>query len=390
MKLSQYTKMFSATRRVFSSDKAMFLTRLTLTQEKCRAFSVFVTPATTKLNPQATKRLMALTFRFMSNEGQIMSNKEEILEIGIPAIKPLPMVTDEGLAVETAPELTTFADYGLGGWMFPNQWLHNLMEILHVDVGMPWVGTIMTTCVILRTIAIPFYAKMQAFNARSHNHLPDQMRLQMELQQCTSLYERQRKSKELMDFMQKHGTNPLTMLPFMLPTMLIFSSFFVAARKMAQVQLPSLQEGGALWFTDLTLADPYCILPFMTGLSLHLLVRFGGATAEGGPMADNPMFRKLFLYGPFVMVPFVAYQPAMMSVFWITSNFYSFVLMKSFQRPAVREYFGVPAKREYSPAQSLHMMRQQQEAMMSAMEKVKRHNQQMKKFSDEAEKRRKR
>lgn len=31
-------------------------------------------------------------------------------------------------------------------------------------------------------------------------------------------------------------------------------------------RVPSFKEGGALWFTDLTTADPYFILPIMSGL----------------------------------------------------------------------------------------------------------------------------
>jgi hypothetical protein len=36
-------------------------------------------------------------------------------------------------------------------------------------------------------------------------------------------------------------------------------------RNMAE-KVPSFKEGGALWFTDLTTADPYFILPVMSGL----------------------------------------------------------------------------------------------------------------------------
>lgn len=288
----------------------------------------------------------------------------------------------------SANVLNSFSDYGLGGWQWPSQWLHNLMECLHCDIGLPWIPTIMTTCVILRTLGIPFYAKMQAFYARNHNCMPQQMKLQMELSQCTNDYDKRRKNKELMEMMKKNGTNPITQLPFMLPTAIILSSFFASVKKMAEVKLPSLTEGGIFWFNDLTLYDPLYILPIFATLSLHLLVRFGGAASEAGPMADNPKLRKLFLYGPFVFLPFVAWQPSALCVFWMTSNFYSFLLMKIFQQQKVQEYFKIPQKASFSSSQQMIFMKEQQDAMMRAMTKVKRHNDVMKKFADDSKRRR--
>lgn len=49
----------------------------------------------------------------------------------------------------------------------------------------------------------------------------------------------------------------------------------------------------------------------------------------------------------------------------------------------VRKYFNIPAKRNISPAQQMLLMKQQQEVMQSAFKKVKRHQEAMKKFSDE-------
>lgn len=41
----------------------------------------------------------------------------------------------------------------------------------------------------------------------------------------------------------------------------VFLSFFIGLRKMADLPVPSLQTGGLLWFPDLTVADPFYILP---------------------------------------------------------------------------------------------------------------------------------
>ena len=69
------------------------------------------------------------------------------------------------------------------------------------------------------------------------------MRIQTEIAMCTNLHDKQRKQKELMDFMQKNGTNPILMLPYMMPTAIIFMSFFAAMRQMANVSFKFIHFG---------------------------------------------------------------------------------------------------------------------------------------------------
>lgn len=47
-------------------------------------------------------------------------------------------------------------------------------------------------------------------------------------------------------------------------------------------QVPSLTEGGALWFTDLTSADPYYLLPALAGLSFLATIELGAADGMEG------------------------------------------------------------------------------------------------------------
>ena len=55
-----------------------------------------------------------------------------------------------------------------------------------------------------------------------------------------------------------------------------------------QAKLPSLTVAGLGWFTDLTIADPYCILPVLSCTTLHLMIRFGGASSEVGANSPSP------------------------------------------------------------------------------------------------------
>lgn len=48
----------------------------------------------------------------------------------------------------------------------------------------------------------------------------------------------------------------------------VFVSVFMGLRGMANVPLDSLKTGGLFWFTDLTLADQYYLLPIVTSATL--------------------------------------------------------------------------------------------------------------------------
>lgn len=51
----------------------------------------------------------------------------------------------------------------------------------------------------------------------------------------------------------------------------IFVSFFIGLRRMAE-GVPSFKEGGALTFTDLSIADPYYIMPLISSATFLITV----------------------------------------------------------------------------------------------------------------------
>ena len=50
-------------------------------------------------------------------------------------------------------------------------------------------------------------------------------------------------------------------------------STFLAIRGMAKLPVDSLSTGGALWFTDLTMADPFYVLPVLATASILTIIR---------------------------------------------------------------------------------------------------------------------
>jgi hypothetical protein len=79
----------------------------------------------------------------------------------------------------------------------------------------------------------------------------------------------------------------------------------------ARRQVPSMMDGGALWFPNLTVADPTYALPVLTSLTFLATVELGAADGMQGQSADMLKNLKNFMRGlAVVMVPFSASLPA--------------------------------------------------------------------------------
>ncbi len=76
-------------------------------------------------------------------------------------------------------------------------------------------------------------------------------------------------------------------------------------------QVPSMMDGGALWFTDLTVADPTYALPVLCSLSFLATVELGAADGmQGQPPAMLKRMKMIMRGLAVVIVPFTANMPA--------------------------------------------------------------------------------
>ncbi|MBN3290553.1 OXA1L protein, partial [Polypterus senegalus] len=172
---------------------------------------------------------------------------------------------------ETAPTLldttagaeASLVELGLGGYT-PVGLIQNLLEFLHVGVGLPWWGAIVFGTVTARCLIFPLIVKGQREAIKLNNHLPEMTKISNRMNEAKrsgNKFEFSKAYSDMMLYQKKHDVNPLRGFLVPLVQAPVFISFFVALRKMAYLPVPSMQTGGTLWFTDLTMADPYYILP---------------------------------------------------------------------------------------------------------------------------------
>lgn len=133
----------------------------------------------------------------------------------------------------------------------------------------------------------------------------------------------------------------------------IFISTFLVLKNMAYYKIPSLTTGGVLWFTDLSIADPYYLLPILTAVSLHLVVRVGAEF--GGGLDNQPAFlRNLMMYGfPISGFLLMINFPAALNCYWLTNNLISLIQTFLLTRPPIRKALSIPERKISKSAPSM-------------------------------------
>ena len=148
----------------------------------------------------------------------------------------------------------------------PVGWLQSMIEFVHVQADLPWWAAIVVSTFILRAVIFPVVMKIQKNGVIMNNINPEIQKLmkkQREYRQAGNKMLSDQYSYKIWSVYQKHNCNPLKMAVMPLIQLPVFLSFFIAIRKMAAVPVESMKTGGMLWFQDLTVADPYYILPVL-------------------------------------------------------------------------------------------------------------------------------
>ncbi|GMT28546.1 hypothetical protein PFISCL1PPCAC_19843, partial [Pristionchus fissidentatus] len=122
----------------------------------------------------------------------------------------------------------------------------------------------------------------------------------------------------------------------------VFMTQFFAIKRMIEMNYPGLSTGGTAWFTDLTLADPYYILPLLSATTMALVTRVG---IEMGQSSDSmpPVMRLGMMYGLPVIIFAVSSQfGSGLCVYWCASNAVSLTYSVIFRMDGVRKILSIP------------------------------------------------
>lgn len=265
-----------------------------------------------------------------------------------PATPP-PTAVPEVASGETADIVQaaaeqSFSELGLGSYT-PVGLIQNLLEFMHVNLGLPWWGAIATCTVLARCLVFPLIVKGQREAAKIHNHLPEIQKFSTRIREAkltgnhTEFY---RASSEMTFYQKKHDIKLFKPLILPLTQAPIFISFFIALREMANLPVPSLQTGGLWWFQDLTLSDPTYILPLVVTATMWGVLELGAET--GMQSSDLQWMRNFIRLMPLAVLPITIHFPSAVFMYWFSSNMFSLGQVLCLRIPAVRTVLKIPQR----------------------------------------------
>ena len=232
-----------------------------------------------------------------------------------------------------------------GAWL-PTRALDSLLSSVHSYSGLPWWQSIMLTTIGIRMTTLPIVL-MQIKNtyrlslARPEiENLVQHMKEEQAKGNPNAVKEYQVRVAKVWE---KHGANPLKSMATIFVQAPLFIGFFAALRGLAAAKVPSLAEGGTLWFTDLTVPDPTYGLPILAGATFLLTVELGAADGMQGQAESTMRTMKNVMRALSVLiVPLTVNLPASVFMYWSASNMFSLTQTLLLKHPRIRKVLGVP------------------------------------------------
>ena len=187
-------------------------------------------------------------------------------------------------------------DYGYGVTS-TMQWA---LEHVHVWTGLGWGGAIIATSLLLRVVmtypqikSLRFSMNMKAMQEDPrHKQVMDDMRKAM----LNSDPAARQQAQVLNNVLRQEYNAPLSSLLWTFLPIPFSIGFFRLLRGMTAIPVPGLENGGLLWFPDLTVADPYM------GLSV-IIAATVGATFKVNMRTVSESQKKMMNNLVWVMVP---------------------------------------------------------------------------------------
>ena len=135
-------------------------------------------------------------------------------------------------------------------------------------------------------------------------------------------------SKAMMEMYRKEKINPLGgCLPMIVQIPVFIALYYVLIESVELRQAPFV-----LWIHDLSVMDPYFILPVLMGLTMLLQQKIS-------PPPPDPMQAKMMMFLPVIFTIFFATFPAGLVLYWLTNNCASilqqWVVMKAHSKSRV-------------------------------------------------------
>jgi len=205
------------------------------------------------------------------------------------------------------PELTDIIEYGF--FTFIAKPMFKALLALYHFIG-NWGWAIVVLTIIIRIILFPLTLKGMLSMQKLKDLAPKIKEIQQKYKG-----DPQKMNMHMMQLYKKYKVNPMGGC---LPMLLQIPVFFAIYR----VLLNAIELKGApwiLWIHDLSVPDPYFVLPILMGATMYLHQKITPTTIT------DPMQKKIFEWLPIVFTFFFLTFPAGLTLYWFTNNILSII-----------------------------------------------------------------
>nr|XP_022336377.1 mitochondrial inner membrane protein OXA1L-like [Crassostrea virginica] len=218
--------------------------------------------------------------------------------------------------------------------------IQQVLELIHVNLDISWFGSIVIYTVLLRLILFPIYVMSRRAMTKFMNHQENTTTMTEKIRRAQLRGDNllvQEYKAELREYKTKHGIQAYKQFMPLGVQAAVFLPTLLALRGMAELPVESMKSGGILWFTDLTLTDPYYGLPLLTSITLMTIVKIG---------AENPnttdIAKKIGIGFSGIAFLFMMNFPAALGSYWVTSNLFSLFQAFLFSIKPIQKFLGIP------------------------------------------------
>ncbi|MCK0154537.1 membrane protein insertase YidC [Alcanivorax sp. S6407] len=181
---------------------------------------------------------------------------------------------------------------------------------MDIDVGfgvVNWGVAIILLTFIIKAIFFKLSATSYRSMAKMRKVAPEMQRIKEQHKN-----DRQKAQMETMKLFQREKINPLGgCLPMLVQMPVFISLYYVLLESVELRQAPFF-----LWINDLSVMDPYFVLPILMGASMFLQTRLN-------PTPADPMQAQVMKWMPVAFSVFMLWFPAGLVLYWLTNNILS-------------------------------------------------------------------
>ena len=202
---------------------------------------------------------------------------------------------------ELSPGLRLTVDYGI--LWFIAQPIFWLLENIHALLG-NWGWSIIVLTIIIKLAFFPLSAASYKSMARMRAVSPKMQALKEQFGD-----DRQKMSQAMMELYKKEKINPLGgCLPILVQMPVFLALYWVLLESVEMRQAPWM-----FWITDLSIKDPFFILPIIMGVTMFIQQQLN-------PTPPDPMQAKVMKLLPIIFTFFFLWFPAGLVLYWVVNN----------------------------------------------------------------------